>query len=91
MKIASKLQQGVKVERTLDDIRDSICEDVKHEHLLTRQDITTIIQAYTVKNSSVCFTPNCLHTISVQAIWCVHHTFDGVSTTVADWCGVHTS
>ena len=49
MKIASKLQQGVKVERILDDIRDGICEDVKREHLLTRQDILNIRRQYNIE------------------------------------------
>ena len=43
------MQQGVKVERILDDIRDSICEDVKREHLLTRQDILNIRRQYNIE------------------------------------------
>ena len=37
--IASKLRQGVSMERILDDIRDSVHNSVDREHLLTRQDL----------------------------------------------------
>ena len=52
MKIASKLHQGVSIERILDDIRDNIDDSISCEHLVTRQDIRNIKTQYNVDGIS---------------------------------------
>ena len=51
-RIASKLHQGVSVERILDDIHDNIDRNVSREHLVTRQDIRNIKTQYNVDSIS---------------------------------------
>ena len=48
MKVVSKLQQGVTINRILDDIRESIHGDMTREHLITRQDILNIRRQYNI-------------------------------------------
>ena len=48
MKIASKLYQGVLIERILDDIRDSVDAGISREHLVTRQDVRNIKVQYNI-------------------------------------------
>ena len=47
----SKLQQGVKVDRILDDIRDSVWNDMTCEHLVTRQDILNIKRQFNIERN----------------------------------------
>ena len=42
MKIAAQLQQGVTIQRIMDDVRDSISSGITREHLVTKQDIHNI-------------------------------------------------
>ena len=42
MELAAKLQQGVSMERILDDIRDSVGDGLNREHLIRRQDLHNI-------------------------------------------------
>ena len=42
MDIAAKLQQGVSMERILDDIRDSVTNKLGRKHLVTRQDLHNV-------------------------------------------------
>ena len=42
MDIAAKLQQGVSMERILNDIRDSVTNKLGRKHLVTRQDLHNI-------------------------------------------------
>ena len=51
MTVASKLQQGVKVDRILDDIRDSVWNDMTCEHLVTRQDILNIKRQFNIERN----------------------------------------
>ena len=42
-RIAAKLQQGITIERILDDIRDTLStEGIKREHMVTRLDINNV-------------------------------------------------
>ena len=52
IKIASKLKQGVEIERILDDIRDNITCGISREHLVTRQDIRNIKVQYNIDGIS---------------------------------------
>ncbi len=60
--IAMKLQQGVAIERVLDDIRDSVAEEFGREHLINRQDVRNVLNQYNIRgiekhandHSSVC-------------------------------------
>ena len=49
MTVASKLQQGVKVDRIIDDIRGSVWNDMTCEHLVTRQDILNIKRQFNIE------------------------------------------
>ena len=49
MKIAAKLQQGVTIERILDDIRDNISQGINREHLVARQDIHNIKTKFNIE------------------------------------------
>ena len=51
MTVASKLQQGAKVDRILDDIRDSVWNDMTCEHLVTRQDILNIKRQFNIERN----------------------------------------
>ena len=42
MDIAAKLQQGVSMERILDDIRDSVTNKLGRKHLVTKQDLHNV-------------------------------------------------
>ena len=46
--IAAKLQQGVGMERVLDDIRDNVSYELGREHLVTRQDLHNIKAQYNI-------------------------------------------
>ena len=46
--IAAKLQQGVGMERVLDDIRDNVANELGREHLVTRQDLHNIRSQYNI-------------------------------------------
>ena len=50
LQIAAKIQQGVTMNRILDDIRDSITTEVAREHLVTRQDIHNIKAQYNIQS-----------------------------------------
>lgn len=52
MEVAAKLYQGVKMERILDDIRDSVGDKIKREHLINRQDLHNIQHQYNIESSS---------------------------------------
>ena len=49
LKIAAKVQQGVSLERILDDVRDNIHSEVTWEHLVVRQDVHNIKHNTTLK------------------------------------------
>ena len=49
LKIAAKVQQGVSLERILDDVRDNIHSEVTREHLVVRQDVHNIKHNTTLK------------------------------------------
>ena len=49
--IASKLSQGVTFERILDDIRESIGDNVKRIHLTTRKDIQNIERSFGLREA----------------------------------------
>ena len=44
--IAAKIQQGVTMERILDDIRESVCETFQRQHLIERQDLANLERAF---------------------------------------------
>ena len=46
LKIAAQLQQGVSMERIMDDIRENTGSGIKREHLITKQDIHNIKTQY---------------------------------------------
>ena len=48
MKIASKLQQGITIERILDDIRDNLVEIIR-EHIVSRKDIHNVKQQFNIE------------------------------------------
>lgn len=48
MDIAAKLQQGVSMERILDDIRDTVTNQVNREHLIKKKDLRNIKMQYNV-------------------------------------------
>ena len=49
MDLAAKLQQGITMERILDDIRDSVTFEMKREHLVTRQDLHNVKHQYNIE------------------------------------------
>ena len=62
LNIAAKLQQGVTMERVLDDIRDNVVSEFGREHLINCQDIRNVLSQYNIRgiekhandHSSVC-------------------------------------
>ena len=48
IQIAAKLQQGITIERIMDDIRDSVSE-ISRVHITTRQDINNIKNHYNIE------------------------------------------
>ena len=48
MKIASKLQQGITIERILDDIRDNLVQ-ITREHIVSRKDIHNVKQQFNIE------------------------------------------
>ena len=49
MKIAAQLQQGVTMERIMDNIRENVVEGITREHLVTKQDVHNIQNQYNVE------------------------------------------
>ena len=49
LKLAAKLQQGISMERILDDIRDSVEDGANRKHLITRQDLHNIRHQYNIE------------------------------------------
>ena len=49
MKIAAQLQQGVTMERIMDNIRQNIVGGINREHLVTKQDIHNIKNQYNIE------------------------------------------
>ena len=49
MKIAAQLQQGVTIERIMDNIRENTTEGITREHLVTKQDIHNIKNRYNIE------------------------------------------
>ena len=49
LQIACKLQNGISIERSLDDIRDSCENTLNREHLVTRQDIRNMRLQFNTK------------------------------------------
>ena len=47
--IANKLEQGVCIDRILDDIRDSVDGDIDRQHLITQQDVHNIKYQYNIE------------------------------------------
>ena len=48
LEVASKLQQGVKMDRILDDIRNSVGLSMERKHLVSKQDIHNIQRQYNI-------------------------------------------
>lgn len=46
--VAAKLQQGVTIERILDDLRDGLSGEMGREHLTNRQDIRNVLHQYNI-------------------------------------------
>ena len=49
MKIAAQLQQGVTIERIMDNIRDDTMEGIIREHLVTKQDVHDVKNQYNIE------------------------------------------
>ena len=49
MKLAAKLQQGVSIDKILDDIRDTFSPRVTRKHLVTRKDIQNIMVQHNIE------------------------------------------
>ena len=49
MKIAAQLQQGVTMERIMDNIRENVVEGITREHLVTKQDVHNIKNQYNIE------------------------------------------
>ena len=49
MKIASQLQQGVTIERIMDNIRENTMEGITREHLVTKQDVHNVKNQYNIE------------------------------------------
>ena len=49
MKIAAQLQQGVTIERIMDNIRDNTMEGITREHLVTKQDVHNVKNQYNIE------------------------------------------
>lgn len=47
--LATKLSQGVPIEKVLDNLRDNIGTELKREHLITRADLHNIKQKYNIE------------------------------------------
>ena len=47
--IANKLEQGVYIDRILDDIRDSVDGGIDRQHLITWQDVHNIKYQYNIE------------------------------------------
>lgn len=62
LNIAAKLQQGISMERILDDIRDTVTDGIGRQHLANRQDVRNVLNQYNIRgiekhpndHSSVC-------------------------------------
>lgn len=48
MNIAAKLQQGVSMDRIMDDIRETVSKELNREHLISRQDLHNIKKQYNI-------------------------------------------
>ena len=46
MKIAAQLQQGVTIERIMDNIRENTLEGITRDHLVTKQDVHNVKNLY---------------------------------------------
>lgn len=46
--VARKLQEGVTIEKILDDIRDDVGASIKRHHILNRQDIDNIKRQFNI-------------------------------------------
>jgi hypothetical protein len=49
LQIAAQLTEGVSFEHILDKVRDSVGDELKRIHILTRKDITNIKQCFKIK------------------------------------------
>ena len=49
MKIAAQLQQGVTIQRIMDNVRDTISSGITREHLVTKQDIHNIKNQFNIE------------------------------------------
>ena len=49
MKIAAQLQQGVTMDRIMDNIRENVVEGITREHLVTKQDVHNIKNQYNIE------------------------------------------
>ena len=49
IKIAAQLQQGISMQRIIDDVRENTSSGITREHLLTKQDIHNIKNQYNVE------------------------------------------
>ena len=76
-KIAAKLQQGVTVEKILDEIRDTLVDGGIHrEHIVTRQDINNVRLQYNIEGiqrhpndlTSVCAWVEEMHTLPYDPV-----------------------
>lgn len=53
MEIASKLHDGITMERILDDIRDSVQGNLQRQHMTTRQDLHSIMHQYNIDGNAI--------------------------------------
>ncbi len=51
LQLVNKLQQGITMDRILDDIRDSLDNGIGREHLVTKQDLHNIKATYNIEGS----------------------------------------
>ena len=49
MKIAAQLQQGVTIQRIMDNIRENTMEGITREHLVTKQDVHNVKNRYNIE------------------------------------------
>ena len=50
--IYKKLEEGVTMEKILDDIRDTVGNSIERKHLVNRQDLHNVKQQYNIENST---------------------------------------